>query len=150
MMLASIEDAQALWAWQYYSEKKGMIWVLGKNMKPKKSVLIGYGIICLLVATFNASAQSVIFVDDSAADGGDGSSWALAYNNLQTALNVSFSGDTLHVAQGLYIAPKDGVVGLLVDGFVLTDGDREIFQLIYEYRFLRRDQISTLTDRPTK
>ncbi|MCH7603821.1 MAG: hypothetical protein IIB54_13745, partial [Planctomycetes bacterium] len=102
-------------------KRKGKTWMLGKNMKPKKIVLIEYGIICLLVATFSASAQSVIFVDDSATDGGNGSSWALAYNNLQTALNVSFSGDTLHVAQGMYIAPRV-VAPLLVDGFVLTSG----------------------------
>lgn len=96
--------------------------MLGKNMKPKKSVLIGYGIICLLVATFNASAQSVIFVDDDATDGGNGTTWKLAYHNLQDALNASNSGDTLHVAQGLYIAPRDAVASLPVDGFVLTNG----------------------------
>lgn len=33
---------------------------------------------------------------------------------------------------------------------VLTDGDLEIFRLIYEYRFLRRDEISALTGRPPK
>jgi len=35
-------------------------------------------------------------------------------------------------------------------GFVLTKGDMEIFRLIYEYRFLRREHISALTGRPLK
>jgi hypothetical protein len=36
------------------------------------------------------------------------------------------------------------------DGFILTEGDLEIFKLIYQHRFLRREHISALTGRPPK
>jgi hypothetical protein len=35
-------------------------------------------------------------------------------------------------------------------GFALTDGDLDIFKLLYEYRMLRREHISALTGRPPR
>lgn len=64
----------------------------------------------------------IIYVDDDADTGGDGASWATAYNQLQDALLYANYGDTIHVAQGSY-TPDLG------EGF--TAGDRDAtFQLI--------------------
>jgi probable HAF family extracellular repeat protein len=64
----------------------------------------------------------IIYVDDDASGTNDGSSWADAFNYLQDALTVAWSGDEIRVAQGIY-KPDEGAV--------VTTGDREAtFQLI--------------------
>ena len=47
------------------------------------------------------------YVDVSAAAGGDGMSWATAYDSLHKALDVAGGGDTVFVAEGLYKPPTD-------------------------------------------
>ncbi|MBI4578361.1 MAG: hypothetical protein HY718_01570, partial [Planctomycetes bacterium] len=56
-----------------------------------------------LAATSQAAAGAIVFVDDDAA-GGDGSSWAEAYSNLDDALTAMASGnaDEVWVAAGTY------------------------------------------------
>jgi predicted outer membrane repeat protein len=49
-----------------------------------------------------ASAQGIWHVDDDAPAGGDGLSWASAFQNPSEALLVSVAGDTLWVAEGTY------------------------------------------------
>jgi predicted outer membrane repeat protein len=50
-----------------------------------------------------ARGQSIVYVDDSAPPGGDGSSWSTAFNNLQNALlPVPPNPTQVRVAQGLY------------------------------------------------
>lgn len=49
---------------------------------------------------------NVLFVDDDALTGGDGSSWCEAYDSLQDALADATSGDEIWVAQGTYL-PSD-------------------------------------------
>lgn len=51
---------------------------------------------------FSFSSNCQTYVDLDASSGGNGSSWATAYNNLQTALLASSSGDILWVAEGTY------------------------------------------------
>lgn len=54
----------------------------------------------------------------------DGSSWTRAYHNLQDALAAAESGDTIHVADGLYV-PDDGsdvTPGDRAASFVIPDG----------------------------
>ncbi|UCG32315.1 MAG: C10 family peptidase, partial [Phycisphaerales bacterium] len=46
--------------------------------------------------------SSVMFVDVDAPDGGDGSSWANAYNRLQDALAAVQQGQQIWVAEGVY------------------------------------------------
>ncbi len=47
-------------------------------------------------------AASPIFVDDDAADGGDGLSWATALNDLESAIEMAAPGEEVWVAEGTY------------------------------------------------
>lgn len=70
-------------------------------------LLLGCAVIAAFLISFSASAGD-LHVDDDA-PGGDGSTWLLAMNNLQTALlDLDLApGDTIKVAQGIY---KPGIV----------------------------------------
>ena len=61
-------------------------------------------LVVLDVLCVNASAvgQRVIHVEDDAAPGGDGTSWATAMAALQDALAVAVPGDDIFVAGGVY------------------------------------------------
>lgn len=70
----------------------------------------------------NSSPGQTIYVDASSSGGNNGSGWTDAFNNLQDALEASYFGDEILVAEGIY-RPDQG------DG--ITPGDRESsFQLI--------------------
>ena len=43
------------------------------------------------------------YVDDDAPAGGDGLSWATAFNSLDVAIDTAAGGDALRVAQGTYV-----------------------------------------------
>jgi hypothetical protein len=47
-------------------------------------------------------AQNVIYVDSSRAPGGNGNSWATAFNSLQSALDAATSGKQIWVKKGTY------------------------------------------------
>ena len=59
------------------------------------------------VLAISASGQTRRYVNASAAAGGNGSSWATAYKDLQAALDVAVSGDEIWVAKGTYKPSKD-------------------------------------------
>jgi len=69
-------------------------------------------LLCALFATVCAPAQStVIYVDDDAPAGGDGSSWATAYTFLQDALTEAEAAAEpveIRIAQGTYRPDRDG------------------------------------------
>lgn len=68
--------------------------------------------------------DNVVFVDDDAPAGGDGTTWATAFRHLQDALASAQPGDELRVAGGRYTPDLDE------DGNV-TAGDRSAtFQLL--------------------
>jgi len=77
----------------------------------------------LIVLNFSTTAHAkIIYVDDDASGANNGSSWADAYHYLQDALAAAYSGDEIHVAQGIY-KPDQGAG--------ITPGDREAtFQLV--------------------
>lgn len=50
-----------------------------------------------------ADGQTVHRVDAAAAPGGDGSTWDLAFDDLQDALDASIAGDQLWIANGTYL-----------------------------------------------
>jgi hypothetical protein len=71
-----------------------------------------------------AFPQAILYVDDDAPAGGDGTSWETAFKYLQDALAAATGGDQIRVAQGIYKPDQD-------EAGVVTPGDREAtFQLI--------------------
>ncbi len=80
-----------------------------------------------VVLSFSGQVRAdVIYVDDDAAMGGDGASWATAYRCLQDALYAAEDGDEIHVAGGVY-KPDADEAGTVATGdrsasFVMTNG----------------------------
>ena len=76
-----------------------------KNMNTKQHNPLLYALFCMftLIRPIESLAK-VIYVDDSSVCGGtcDGTSWALAYPSLQSALGTSIPGDIIYVAGGTY------------------------------------------------
>lgn len=58
----------------------------------------------LLYLAFYTQAQTRYYVNPLAAGANDGSSWANAFTDLQAALAVAQSGDSVWIAQGVYYA----------------------------------------------
>ncbi|UCE60170.1 MAG: hypothetical protein JSU63_00170 [Phycisphaerales bacterium] len=65
-----------------------------------------------------AYGQTVRYVDDDAAPGGDGASWSTAYRFLQDGLAAAGGGDEIRVAGGVYTPDQD-------EAGNSTPGDRE-------------------------
>ncbi|WP_400078700.1 BspA family leucine-rich repeat surface protein [Winogradskyella sp. R77965] len=61
---------------------------------------------CLLAVLLTLSVSSLlatnIYVDQSAPAGGDGSSWANAFQDIQSAVDVAAADDTIFIAAGIY------------------------------------------------
>jgi len=70
--------------------------------------------------TLPAAAQTTLFVDAAAAPGGSGASWESAFANLHDALAAASAGDTLWVAQGVYLGA--GSAFLVPGGVTLLGG----------------------------
>ncbi|MBK9337212.1 MAG: right-handed parallel beta-helix repeat-containing protein [Lewinellaceae bacterium] len=87
--------------------------------------------ICWLLAAQGLHAQTTWYVNAAAAPGGDGTSWAGAYQSLQQALAAAGSGHKIWVAEGTYnngsFVMKNGVE--ILGGFPNTGnpglGDRD-------------------------
>lgn len=62
-------------------------------------------LLCLAVFTGSLSAQ--VYVNAAAAPGGDGTTWATAYNSLSDALTAAPADAELWVAAGTYTTPAD-------------------------------------------
>jgi hypothetical protein len=74
--------------------------------------------------TTGAARAGIIYVEDEAALGGDGLSWATPFKYLQDGLAAAGVGDEIRVAGGVYSADQD-------EGGNVTAGDRAAtFQLI--------------------
>jgi hypothetical protein len=52
-------------------------------------------------------------VDDDAPPGGNGNSWALAFNNLQDAIDALQTGDQIWVAAGTYVPTREETLGMI-------------------------------------
>ncbi|MBE7506202.1 MAG: right-handed parallel beta-helix repeat-containing protein [Planctomycetia bacterium] len=61
------------------------------------------GISVVLLAFFSAAANAEILRVDQDSSGGDGSTWGLAFNNLQSCLAAAANGDEIWVADGTYL-----------------------------------------------
>jgi Right handed beta helix region len=89
-------------------------------------------IIGLALYATHLTAQTRYYVHATATGTNDGSSWANAFTDLQSALVLADAGDSVWVAEGLYkptssnvpnisFEPRSGVV--LLGGFAGTEGD---------------------------
>ena len=61
------------------------------------------------------AAGNIIYVSKTGSDS-DGSSWASAYNDLQSALDSAGTGDSIYVAAGTYVPTKNAADGATGDG----------------------------------
>ena len=91
------------------------------------------GLFITLVLTFTipqtilANGGSLYYVDkDAPGPTHNGTSWATAYTEVQSALAVAVSGDEIWVAEGIYYPDYDpgatGYTGYITTTFTLTDG----------------------------
>ncbi|UCG15864.1 MAG: right-handed parallel beta-helix repeat-containing protein [Phycisphaerales bacterium] len=74
----------------------------------------------VLLTGLATQGQTVWYVDDDAPAGGDGSTWATAYDDLQDALGAAAGGGEIRVATGTY--RPDGGSGDRVATFQLISG----------------------------
>ena len=83
-------------------------------------------LLCAAGAT-GAFGQAVVYVDDDAPAGGDGTTWATAFRYLQDGLHAAAAGCEIRVAGGVYRPDQD-------EGGQVTPGDREAtFHLADDY-----------------
>lgn len=55
-----------------------------------------------LIAVASPALAATLYVDAGAPPGGDGLSWATAYDNLNEALDSAVNGDEIRISQGVY------------------------------------------------
>jgi len=76
-----------------------------------KSIRYAIAVAWLVFVSQGARAQTVVYVDDSAPTGGDGLSWATAFNNLQDTLDYAAAHSSVkevRVGQGVYRPDQGG------------------------------------------
>ncbi len=76
--------------------------------------------VCAVIAA--ALPGQVLFVNASAPAGGDGSSWASAFQDLDAALGQAQSGDDIWVAEGRYHPPSSTATFQIPDGVAVYGG----------------------------
>lgn len=80
-------------------------------MNSTSSLRLAANLACLATASVVHGQTRIVYVDDSAAPGGNGQSWNTAFKDLSQALNQSGVLDQIeiHVAQGVY-TPDSGTL----------------------------------------
>ena len=69
-----------------------------KNQPQMIRRLLFFSFFLLSLNIFSAN----IYVDQSAAPSGDGTSWATAFNDIQSAVDAAFANDIIFIAEGIY------------------------------------------------
>jgi len=65
------------------------------------SHILCFSVLCLFMVSM--SYGDIIHVDADTPPGGDGTSWAYAFDNLQSALDIAAASDEIRVAEGVYL-----------------------------------------------
>jgi hypothetical protein len=65
------------------------------------------------MAVWAAGTHAQVFVDAGAAPGGDGASWATAFDTLEAAMQAATAGGEIWVADGVYQEARSGLGGAL-------------------------------------
>jgi len=60
-------------------------------------------LLAFLFALGTANTQSIIHVDASNSDFQNGTSWTMAFDNVQSAIDASAAGDSIFIASGTYL-----------------------------------------------
>jgi len=80
----------------------------------------------ILVLIAASGFAKTIYVKQTVVSGGNGSSWASSYNNLQTAIDNAISGDQIWVCAGIYKPTKFSDTNAITDprsrSFILKGG----------------------------
>jgi hypothetical protein len=76
-------------------------------MKNASALLLEFALVMLLVSVPHHGLAKTLFVKADASPGGDGTTWAEAYNDLQIALSSAESDDEIWVAKGAYRPTSD-------------------------------------------
>ncbi len=83
-------------------------------MSPRKLTTLAALASVLGLGLSVAGAQTVVYVVDDAALGGDGATWPTAYKYLQDALIGAPAGSEIRVAQGTYKLDQDEAGNLVM------------------------------------
>jgi hypothetical protein len=78
---------------------------MGKKSNPNTCLMMSV----FLLAMVLPAAGKTIYVDDSAAVGGNGQNWATPYRYLQDAMTAAVYGDEIFVGEGVYIPDQNSV-----------------------------------------
>jgi hypothetical protein len=91
----------------------------------KKMTALLVLILCFGISqAWGAKPGALFYVNSSAAEGGDGTSWASAFTDLQSALDVAVSSNEIWVAAGTYTPSKhiEGSSDSRMAAFILQSG----------------------------
>ncbi len=93
-------------------------------MNPCSPASLCLGLLAVFACVGFRIDAAVVYVKSDAVAGGNGTSWATAYSNLQDALLYSTSGDEVWVAAGMYYPDYGDAVfqGDRYESFNLKDG----------------------------
>lgn len=94
--------------------------VLGWTSRRGGVLLSALSLAAVFVVFSGWAGAAIIYVDDSAPAGGDGSSWSVAHRSLKVGLQQASAGDEIRVARGTY--RPAGAGGKRTKTFTVPDG----------------------------
>lgn len=98
-------------------------------------------VLYLMVVSVAASQAGIIYVDDDAPGGNNGSSWTEAFSDLRDAISIAQAGDEIRVAQGIYTPTQDPLdreaTFELKDGVTISGGYGGLTEMYPDFRHIK-------------